>query len=67
MVHITVNNKSKEAKAFLEFVKKLPFIKIETEKSPYNPEFVKMIKKSAASKNRTVINTKDVWGSLGLK
>ncbi len=35
--------------------------------SPYDPEFVKMVKKSAASKKRYVIDTDDVWGSLGLK
>jgi hypothetical protein len=34
------------------------------EKSPYNPEFLAMVKKSAESKNRTRINPKNVWESL---
>lgn len=40
---------------------------LETEESPYNPEFVKMVLDSAKSKNRTVIDPNDIWGSLGLK
>jgi hypothetical protein len=40
---------------------------IEREKDNYNPEFVKMVLKSAKSKKRTVINPADIWGSLGLK
>lgn len=39
----------------------------ETEESPYNPEFVKMVLDSAKSKNRTTIDPNDIWGSLGLK
>lgn len=35
--------------------------------SPYNPEFVKMVKESATSEENYVIDPDDVWGSLGLK
>ena len=41
--------------------------KLDSEESPYNPEFVKMVLDSAKSKNRTVIDPNDIWGSLGLK
>lgn len=41
--------------------------KLKAEESPYNPEFVDMVLKSAKSKNSTEVNPKDVWGSLGLK
>ncbi|MDP2058824.1 MAG: hypothetical protein U1C58_00235 [Flavobacteriaceae bacterium] len=34
------------------------------ENSPYNPKFVAMVKKSAASKNRTRINPKKIWESI---
>ena len=40
---------------------------LDSEESPYNPEFVKMVLDSAKSKNRTTIDPNDIWGSLGLK
>jgi hypothetical protein len=67
---IKINERSKAGKLlrdFLELISDKPGVEIVEEKSPYDPEFVKMIKKSAASKNRTVIDTNDVWGSLGLR
>ncbi len=63
---VEIDARSKAAKKFLEYVKTLSFAKVK-EESPYNPEFVKMIKKSAASKKRYEVNPDDVWGSLGLK
>lgn len=64
---IKINDRSKQAKVFYEYLKTLPFVKIESrDNNPYNPEFVKMIKESAASKKRTIIDPEDVWGSLGL-
>lgn len=38
----------------------------EEEKSPYNPEFVKKIKRAEKQKG-IIIDTNDIWGSLGLK
>ena len=67
---IKINERSKAGKLlrdFLELISDKPGVEIVEEKSPYDPEFVKMIKKSAASKNITVIDTNDVWGSLGLR
>jgi hypothetical protein len=68
MVMITIKENSKQAKAVIAMLRTFSFVEINEEtKSPYDPEFVKMIKKSTASKNRTVVNPNDVWGSLGLK
>ncbi len=74
---IKVNEKTKAGKAFMAMsenffkgVKGIEIIEKEheiEEESPYNPEFVKMVLESAKSKNRTVINPNDIWGSLGLK
>ena len=76
---IKINEKSKKGKAFLEFartffanekdviVTESKDEKAEVEETPYNPEFVKMVLDSAKSKNRTVIDPNDIWGSLGLK
>jgi len=65
---IKIDTRSKMAQQFLEFAKTLPFAKVEQldEKSPYDPEFVKKIKRAQKQKG-TIIDTKDVWGSLGLK
>lgn len=67
---IKINERSKAGKLlrdFLDLISDKPGVEIVEEKSPYDSEFVKMVKKSAASKNRTVIDTNDVWGSLGLR
>lgn len=55
---ITIDEKSLKAKKFIEFIKTLDFVTIK--QSPYNPEFVKEIQKSKASKGK-VIETKDLW------
>lgn len=77
---IKINESSKKGKAFLEFAKTffndekdVEIIKSEIKKTKaateniYNPEFVAMVKKAQKSKNRTVVDPNDVWGSLGLK
>lgn len=57
----------KAFKAMLESVySKQPGIEIVVDESPYNPEFVKKIKRAEKQKG-IVINPKDVWGSLGLR
>lgn len=68
IITIKINERSKAGKAFkvlLEVLTKQPGIEI-IENNGYNPKFVKMVKEADASKNRTEINPKDVWGSLGL-
>lgn len=66
-VTVKIDTRSKAAKKLLAFLQTLSFVEIEEEKSPYDPEFVKKVKKSAASKERYIVDTEDVWGSLGLK
>jgi len=44
-------------------------VEVVEEKSSYNPEFVKKIKKAEkqiAEGKYTVLDTNDIWGSLGL-
>ncbi len=47
--------------------KKEPKPNLETEESPYNPEFVKMVLEAAKGPTTRVIDPSDIWGSLGLK
>lgn len=68
-ITLKINTNSKAGKALktmLEFFSKQPGIEIVEEKSPYDPEFVKKIRRAEKQKG-IVINTEDVWGSLGLK
>ncbi|OFY94280.1 MAG: hypothetical protein A3K10_01060 [Bacteroidetes bacterium RIFCSPLOWO2_12_FULL_31_6] len=71
---LKINDNTIAGKTFLAFLKTFvakekaveivsaPVVK---EKSPYNPEFVKMIKKAEKSKNRTEVkNVNDLWASL---
>ena len=41
--------------------------KLDSEESPYNPEFVKMVLEAAKGPTTRVIDPNDIWGSLGLK
>lgn len=75
-ITIKINERSKKGKAFLEFAKTfigndkdIRFVESEDfeDKSPYNPEFVKMILDADKSGNYTTLDSKDIWGSLGLK
>jgi hypothetical protein len=71
-ITIKLNERSKAGKALQEILaifSKEPGVEIIQEKSPYNPEFVKKIKKSEQQIKEgkfKVLNSKDVWGSLGL-
>ena len=42
-------------------------LKISVETSPYDPEFVAMVKKAEKNGNYTEVDPNDVWGSLNLK
>ena len=72
---IKINERSKKGKAFLAFAKSfisndkdICFVESEDDnKSTYNPEFVEMVLKSAKRGKYTTVDTKDIWGSLGLK
>jgi len=73
---VKINERTKIGKAFIAMFdsfkgfEEIEIIETDSKKekeSPYNPEFVDMVLKSAKSKNSTEINPNDVWGSLGLK
>jgi len=63
-----INERTKAGKALLSLLE--VFTKeskgVEVVETPYDPEFVAMVKKSADGKKK-VVNTDDLWGSLGLK
>jgi len=68
-ITLKINERTKAGKALLSLLEF--FTKegkgVEVIDTPYDPEFVAMVKNSAAGKKRTEINPEDVWGSLKLK
>ncbi len=73
IITIKINERSKAGialKKMLEILETQPGVQIvEEERSPYNPEFVKKIKKSEQQIKEgkyKVVDTKDIWGSLEL-
>ena len=68
-ITLKINERTNKGKALIlllnEYVKGDKSVEIIDDKSPYNPEFVKMVKKSAASKKRHVVDDVDkLWESL---
>ncbi len=64
IAHPTTKDELSVIKAFLKALK----IKFEeTDKTAYNQDFVKKIKKARKEANRTEIDPNDVWGSLVLR
>jgi len=66
---IAVNKRTKAGKMLLELAKLLSenskgVVIQEDNKTPYDPEFVAMIKKAETSKNRTRINPKKIWENI---
>jgi len=70
-ITLKINERTKAGKTLKNlielFSKENKGVEVVSDESPYNPEFVKMIKKAEARGNYKEINPKDVWGSLGLK
>ena len=69
-INIKKNEKKKKGKAFLEMArvfsensKEIVLIE-EKDKSPYDPEFVKKIKKASTEKGRLVESAEDLWESI---
>ena len=69
-ITLKINEKSKKGKAFLFLVrvfsensKEIVLIE-EEDKSPYDPEFVKKIKKASTEKGRLVESAEDLWESI---
>lgn len=69
METIIIQAEPKKMKALKSFLKafSIPFEVKKTKESPYDPDFVSMVKESAARGDSKEIDPKDVWGSLGLK
>lgn len=67
-ITIKINPRSKQAKAFLEYLKVLPFVQIEEKDNvSYNPEFTEKIKKGEADIKQgktTRINPDNVWENI---
>jgi len=67
-ITIKIDPRSKQAKAFLEYLKVLPFVQIEKkENAEYSPKFTSKIKKGEADiKNgkATRINPNNVWENI---
>lgn len=63
---LKVDGRSQAAKAFLEFVKSLPFVSIEKleDTSPYDSDFVKKVKKAQKEKGRNMETPEKLWDSL---
>lgn len=59
--------KNKEQLVALKALAKAWKISVETKESPYDAEFVEMVKKAERSSNFKEIDPNDVWGSLNLK
>lgn len=78
-ITLKIDQRTKAGKAFMamseSFFKNIEGIeivetdsnKITKEEDSYNPEFVKMVLKSAKRGSYKEVNPKDIWGSLGLK
>ena len=60
---VRIDTRSNTAKILLNYLKSLPFVKVE-EQSEYNPKFVKKILDSDKNDKRTRITTKSVWDSI---
>jgi len=75
-ITIKINDRTKAGRAFIAMsesffkgVKGIEIIETDSnkiEESLYDPEFIAMVKKAQKSKNGTIVDPNDVWGSLGL-
>ncbi|MCO5259028.1 MAG: hypothetical protein M9916_02680 [Crocinitomicaceae bacterium] len=67
METIKINPRSKAGKALeaiLQILAGQPGVEIMENKSPYNPEFVKKIKRAEKRGDFIEVNPKDVWASI---
>jgi len=67
METLIMHPKNKEQLVALKALAKAWKISVETKESPYDPDFVAMVKKAEKRGNFKEIDVKDVWGSLNLK
>ena len=68
-IHIQIDEKTKSGKALLDLVAALSKegagVKLIEDESPYNPEFVSMVK-NAAKESGKEVTSKTLWQDLGL-
>lgn len=65
METLIIHTEGEKLKAIKQVLKAMGIdFESKKEKSPYDPEFVKMVKKSAASKDGRVIDPKNLWESI---
>jgi uncharacterized protein (DUF2141 family) len=75
---VKINERTKIGKAFIAMfdsfkgfeeieITEIDSKNLKTKKSPYNPEFVKIVLESAKRGDYKEVDPKDIWGSLGLK
>ena len=69
-ITLKINENTKKGKAFLEMArvffensKEIVIIE-EDNKSPYNPEFVKKIKKASKEKGRVMNSAEELWDNI---
>lgn len=76
MITVKIKENSKQAKAIIEFLKTCDFVEflenptVKTIKKTNSDKLDKLIKnaeKQIKEGKTTTVNTKDIWGSLGLK
>jgi hypothetical protein len=60
---VRIDTRSNTAKILLNYLKSLPFVKVE-EQADYDPKFVKKILDSDKNDKRTRIKTKSVWDAI---
>ena len=67
-ITIKIDPRSKQAKAFLEYLKVLPFVQIENKENPdYPPEFTSKIKKGEEDikgGKTTRLNPDNIWENI---
>lgn len=61
---VRIDTRSNTAKILLNYLKSLPFVKVEESDGDYDPEFVKKIVDSDKNDKRVRIKTKSVWESI---
>jgi len=67
METLIMHPQNKEQLMALKAIAKALKITVETRKSPYDPEFVEMVKSAEKRGNYKTIDPGDIWGSLNLK
>lgn len=64
-ITLKINDKNKEAKALLAYLKKLSYVEVEEkEEGGYNPEFVKKVMDSHKNDKRITIEADKLWESI---